>query len=271
MVVIAAYKERLAALQASSNPFADCVAWIAGELSPLVEARIPIVDRGFLYGDLYYDVPSVWDGEFFCLDDHITWVDKSCRKLRLKLAALREGLKSIFFEMVAKSGMRDSYVELVVTRGFMGPEDIVNKLYIILPSYVWLMDPDSHYEGGSAIIARTNLQWGDMVRGMYEARDRGANYPFLTDDTSNLIEGSGHNNIVNLLLHGITRKAVMEVARAKGIEGHVEMVPVEMAYTCDEIFMCTTAGGVIDSHGIMHFDVFLPLLFTYIVCNFWNT
>ncbi|KAL7948148.1 D-aminoacid aminotransferase-like PLP-dependent enzyme [Trichoderma barbatum] len=271
--VFAAYKKRRAALEASNNPFANGVAWIAGELSPLAEARIPIIDQGFLHGDLCYDVPSVWDGKFFRLDDHITRFDASCAKIRLKLPLPREELKSILFDMVAKSGMRDAYVELIVTRGFKGvrgskPEDIVNNLYVILLPYVWLMDPDMHYHGGSAIVARTvrrtppgamdptikNLQWGDMVRGMYEASDRGATYPFLTDGDSNLTEGSGYNIVFvkdgaiytpdRGVLHGITRRTVMEVARANGIDVHVEVVPVEMAYTCDEIFMCTTAGGV---------------------------
>ncbi|PNP58263.1 hypothetical protein THARTR1_01778 [Trichoderma harzianum] len=272
--VLAAYKKRRAALEASNNPFANGVAWIAGELSPLAEARIPIVDQGFLHGDMCYDVPSVWDGKFFRLDDHITRFDASCAKLRLKLPLPREELKGILFDMVAKSGMRDAYVELIVTRGFKGvreakPEDIVNNLYVILLPYVWLMDPDMQYNGGSAIVARTvrrtppgamdptvkNLQWGDMVRGMYEARDRGASYPFLTDGDSNLTEGSGYNIVFvkngaiytpdRGVLHGITRKTVMEVARTNGIDVHVEVVPVEMAYTCDEIFMCTTAGGVL--------------------------
>lgn len=272
--VFAAYRERRAALEASNNPFADGVAWIAGELSPLAEARIPIIDQGFLHGDMCYDVPSVWDGKFFRLDEHISRLEQSCGKIRLQLPLSKPKLKTIVFDMVAKSGMRDAYVELIVTRGFKGvrgskPEEIVNNLYIIVLPYVWIMSPEMQYGGASAIVARTvrrtppgamdptikNLQWGDMVRGMYEANDRGADYPFLTDGDSNLTEGSGYNIVLvknNALytpdrgvLHGITRKIVMEVAKSKGIDVHVEVVPVEMVYTCDEIFMCTTAGGIL--------------------------
>jgi hypothetical protein len=50
--IFAAYNQRRAALEASSNPYADGIVWIAGELSPLAEARIPIIDQGFLHGDM---------------------------------------------------------------------------------------------------------------------------------------------------------------------------------------------------------------------------
>lgn len=98
------------------------------------------------------------------------------------------------------------------------------------------------------------MQWGDLIRGMHEAQDRNAQYPFLTDGDANLTEGSGFNicffkdNVLYTpdrgVLHGVTRKSVFDVARAIGIEVRCETIPVEMAYTSDEILMCTTAGGI---------------------------
>src|SRR5690348_11693951 len=69
--VLSAHEERRAKLAKSANPLAQGVAWIEGKLFPLAEARIPIVDQGFLHSDLTYDVPAVWDGRFFRLDDHL--------------------------------------------------------------------------------------------------------------------------------------------------------------------------------------------------------
>ncbi|KAK2756186.1 hypothetical protein FQN54_005594 [Arachnomyces sp. PD_36] len=271
--VFADYKARQATLEASDNPFTKGIAWVEGELVPLHEARIPLLDEGFMRSDLTYDVPSVWDGRFFRLDDHITRLEASCTKLRLKLPLPREQVKQILVEMVSKSGIRDAFVELIVTRGLKGVrgtdlKDIVNNLYLLVQPYVWVMDPELQDKGGSAIVARTvrrtppgsidptvkNLQWGDLVRGLFEADDRGAMYPFLTDGDANITEGSGFNIILvkngvlytpdRGVLHGVTRKSVIDVAHAKGFEVRVEVVPVEMAYHCDEIFMCTTAGGI---------------------------
>jgi branched-subunit amino acid aminotransferase/4-amino-4-deoxychorismate lyase len=101
---------------------------------------------------------------------------------------------------------------------------------------------------------RRNLQWGDFTRGMFEATDRSAAHPFLTDGDSNLTEGSGFNIVVikdgilytpdRGVLEGVTRKTVFDVAKMKGIEVRKEIVPVELAYQADEIFTCTTAGGI---------------------------
>ena len=267
------YAARKAALDTSDNPLTKGVAWIEGELVPLSEARIPLLDQGFMHSDLTYDVPSVWDGRFFRLDDHLIRLESSCRKLRLTLPLPREEVKQILVDMVAKSGIRDAFVQIIVTRGLKGvretkPEDIVNRLYMYIQPYVWVMASEVQRVGGSAVIARTvrrvppgsidptvkNLQWGDLTRGLFEAADRGASYPFLTDGDANLTEGSGFNIILvkdgilytpdRGVLEGVTRKSVFDVARTHNIEVRVEVVPVELAYHCDEIFMSTTAGGI---------------------------
>ena len=277
--VFADYQSRQAVLEASNNPLAKGVAWVEGALVPLYEARIPILDQGFMHSDLTYDVPAVWDGRFFRLDDHITRLEASCTKLRLKLPLPREQVREILVDMVAKSGIRDAFVELIVTRGLKGvrgtdPNDFVNNLYLIVQPYVWVMEPEMQPVGGSAVITRTvrrtppgsmdptvkNLQWGDLVRGLFEAEDRGAMYPFLTDGDANLTEGSGFNIVLvkdgvlytpdRGVLQGVTRKSVIDATRAKGLEIRVEVVPVEMAYHCDEIFMCTTAGGIMPINSL---------------------
>lgn len=272
--VFAGYDARQATLQSKkNNPFANGIAWIEGQYVPLHEARIPLADQGFMRSDLTYDVPSVWDGRFFRLDDHLTRLEASCAKLRLKVPIPRDEMKRILVEMVAKSGIRDAFVEMIVTRGLNGVretplKDIVENVYMLVQPYVWVMDPKDQPGGGKAIIARTvrrvppgamdptvkNLQWGDMVRGLFEAADRGATYPFLTDGDSHLTEGSGFNVILvkdgvlytpdRGVLHGVTRKSVIDAARAIGKEVRVETVPIEMTYQSDEIFMCTTAGGI---------------------------
>lgn len=272
--VFSAYAARNAALEASSNPFAKGIAWVEGELVPFDQARIPLRDQGFMHGDLTYDVPSIWDGRFFRLDDHLARLDASCGKMRMKLPLSMAEIKKILEEMVAKSGIKDAFVELIVTRGLTGvrgskAEEISQQnLYMFILPYVWVMEPQMQPNGGSAIIARTvrrtpvgsfdptikNLQWGDLTRGLFEASDRGADYPFLTDGDGNLTEGSGFNIVLvkngilytpqRGVLEGVTRKSVIDVARANGIDVRVEFVPTESVYQCDELFMCTTAGGI---------------------------
>ncbi|OJJ07429.1 hypothetical protein ASPVEDRAFT_142087 [Aspergillus versicolor CBS 583.65] len=282
--VLAGYDSRQSALNASNNPFAEGVAWVEGDLVPLSKARIPLLDQGFLHSDLTYDVPAVWDGRFFRLDDHVNRLEASCKKLRLQFPLPKSEIKQILVDMVAKSGIRDAYVEIIVTRGLKfvrqaKPTDIVNRIYMFIQPYVWAMPPEMQRTGGKAVIARTvrrvppgaidptikNLQWGDLVRGLLEAADRGATYPFLTDGDANLTEGPGYNVVIikdgglytpdRGVLEGVTRKTVLEIARKNSIPVHVRVVPVEMAFQSDEMFVCSTAGGImpitsIDDHPV---------------------
>ncbi|MBK1870445.1 aminotransferase class IV [Aestuariivirga sp. YIM B02566] len=267
------YRRRVKALEASNNPFARGVAYVEGQYVPLHEARIPLLDQGFLHSDLTYDVPAIWDGRFFRLDDHLDRFERSCAKLRLKSPLPRQEMRDRLIEMAAKSGIRDAYVMLIVTRGLRyvrqyAPEDCKNFCYLMVMPYLWVMDEETQKTGGSAVIARTvrrvppgaidptvkNLQWGDLTRGLLEARDRGAMYPILTDGDANITEGSGFNVILikdgklhtpkKGVLEGVTRLSVLAIAEKLGYPHIIDDVPVDLAYDCDEILFVTTAGGV---------------------------
>lgn len=269
--VLAAHTRRRAELVSGPNPYADGVAWVEGELVPLADARIPMMDQGFLRGDLTYDVPAVWDGRFFRLDDHLDRLEASCQKMRFRMPLGREVVRNTVIDMVAKSGIRDAYVELIVTRGKKFVREYAsyeNSLYLLVMPYVWAMPPELHEVGGSAVVTRTvrrtppgamdptikNLQWGDFCRGWMEAMDRGAVYSLLPDGDGYITEGGGYNVVVikdgilrtpsRGVLEGITRKTVLEVASARGLKTLLDFVSVEELYHADELFICTTAGGV---------------------------
>lgn len=267
------YRRRVEALEASENPFAQGVAYVEGEYVPLSQARIPILDQGFLHSDLTYDVPAIWDGRFFRLDDHLDRFERSCERLRLKSPLSRQEIRDHLVEMTAKSGIRDAFVMMIVTRGLRfirqyAPEECENFCYLMIMPYLWVMNEETQKTGGSAVIARTvrrvppgaidptvkNLQWGDFTRGLLEARDRGSMYPILTDGDANLTEGSGFNIILikdgklftpkKGVLEGVTRKSVLAAAEKLGYPYTIDEVPVELAYHCDELLFVTTAGGV---------------------------
>ena len=272
--IFSAYTARTATLTQSTNKYAKGTAWVEGSLVPLAEARIPLLDQGFLHSDLTYDVPGVWDGRFFRLDDHLTRFAASAKKLRMKLPMGLEEIQSLLVDMVRQSGIRDAYVMLILTRGLRGVRgtklsDHTNLLYMFVQPFVWVMTPAEQLAGsGKAIVTRTvrrippgsidptvkNLQWGDFTRAMFEAADRKAGHPFLTDGDGNLTEGSGFNVVLvkdgvlytpdRGVLEGITRQSVFDIAHAAGIKVRLEVVPVELAYAADEIFTCTTAGGI---------------------------
>lgn len=196
-----------------------------------------------LHGYQTYDAPAVWDGQFFRLDDHIARLEASCARLRLRLPISREELKRLLAEMVAKSGLRDALAEMIVTKGIvdtrqLASDTVINNLYMFAKPYSWVMRHGMQQTtGGSAIVARTvrrvppgaidptakSLQWGDLVRAMFEAQDRGATYALLTDGDGNLTEGPAFNILLvndgviytpdRGCLKGITRECVFEIAK----------------------------------------------------------
>jgi branched-subunit amino acid aminotransferase/4-amino-4-deoxychorismate lyase len=260
-------------LEAHSSVKADGCAWIDGEYLPMSEARISILDTGFVRSDLTYDVVGVWGGKFFRVDDHLDRFERGCEALRLEMPMRRTEVFEILHELVKRSGLREAYVEIIVTRGVpehggRDPRRLKPRFYAYAIPYVWIVEPELQKAGIKVVIARDarrtppaamdptvkNFQWGDFIRGLFEAYDRDAWLPILTDGDGNVTEGPGFNVFALVegvlytpavgVLEGITRMTVCEIAAAEGIETRIEQVPVSALYRASELFLTSTAGGV---------------------------
>jgi branched-chain amino acid aminotransferase len=270
---------------ADTNRFADGCAWIEGRYVPIADARIPILDTGFTRSDCTYDVAAVWKGRFFRLDDHIDRLLGGCARIRLTPPVGKEEIRSIMVETVRRSGLRDAYVEAVVTRGVPRPGERdprvwTARLYAYAIPYVWIVRPELQDNGTvNLVVARNtrripagsvdptvkNFHWGDMTRGLYEAYDRGGSLAVLPDADGFVTEGPGFNVFAVTgselytpargVLAGITRRTVLEIAEKSGITAHVTDLPVGDLYRAAEVFLTSTAGGVmpvtrLDGHPV---------------------
>src|SRR5205814_6788933 len=122
-------------------------------------ARIPILDVGFVRSDLTYDVVGVWQGRFFRLEDHLDRLERGCEKLRLVPPLSRERMREILLETVRRSGLRDAYVEAVVTRGVppvgeRDPRRLTPRLYAYAIPYVWIVPRDKQDQGTAVVVTR---------------------------------------------------------------------------------------------------------------------
>jgi branched-chain amino acid aminotransferase len=255
------------------DPFAGGAAFVDGEFVPVAEARIPLTDLGFIRSDTTYDVVHVWKGRFFRLDDHIDRFLGNCAALRLDIGRGRDELATILHRLVALSGLDDAYVSFTASRGPLPPgtRDPLacrNRLYGFCIPFMWIARPQEQEAGIDMIVAsamRTpkatfdqkvkNYQWGDLTSSMIEAGERGAKVAVLLDGEGNVTEGAGFNvfALEDGRLHtpddgiflGMTRRTVIELSRTLNIETRVEKVPVDRLRCADEVFITTTAGGVI--------------------------
>ena len=257
---------------ADHTPYSDGAAFVDGRFVPVAEARVPILDWGFLRSDATYDVAHVWRGGFFRLEDHLSRFERGMERLHMSVPYGRSEIREILIECVRLSGLRDAYVEVVCTRGVpppgsRDPRECENRLYAFAVPFVWIADPEKQERGLDATIARVrriqpeavdptvkNYHWLDLVAGLYEAYDRGGETVILTDGEENVVEGPGFNVFAvkdgtistpsRGVLEGITRTTVIELASGRGIPLEARAVPAAEVREADEVFFTSTAGGI---------------------------
>jgi branched-chain amino acid aminotransferase len=257
----------------ATNPYADGCAFIEGKYLPIAEARIPILDTGFTRSDLTYDVVAVWKGKFFRIDDHLKRFENSYTQLRMNPTISLAQMREILFECVRRAVIRNAYVEMILSRGIdedgtRDPRRFCNCFYAYAIPYVWIAKPQDQEAGIHLVIAEKtiripsdavdptvkNFHWGDFVRGIYEAYDRGGYTVVLPDAEGNITEGPGFNVFVyyqgSLLtpahgvLKGITRQTVIDLAEEQGIPVRPDMFGTDVLMATEEVFLTSTAGGV---------------------------
>ncbi len=248
------------------------IAYINQEYVPVEDAKISVLDWGFLHSDATYDVVHVWKQRFFRLNDHIDRFLESARRIHLELPVGRSELGRILAECVSRSGHEDAYVEMILTRGASptfsrDPRDAENKLICFAIPFGWILRPDQRETGLSIAISELqrippesvdprvkNYHWLDFVMGLYDAYDRGAENVILKDASGNLTEGPGFNVFVvdgqtlstpkRGVLEGITRRTAIELARKLNFQVEERDVQTDELSKADEAFATSTAGGI---------------------------
>ncbi|MFQ5776292.1 MAG: aminotransferase class IV [Kiloniellaceae bacterium] len=265
----------IAAAPSAEQPatgFPPGVAYVDGRFCDISQARISVLDWGFLRSDATYDVAHVWKGRFFRLDKHLDRFIRSVHKLRMRLPIDRDGLCDVLMECVRRSALREAYVEMICTRGHSpgysrDPRDAVNNFLAFAIPFSWVADEEQRARGLHIAVSRVrrippasvdptvkNYHWLDLVAGLFEAYDRGAESVALTDLSGNLSEGPGFNLFVvkdgaavtpdRGVLEGITRRTAIELCAELGIPVAAAPLPVERLAEADEVFITSTAGGI---------------------------
>ena len=177
--------------------YASGAAFVDGGFVPISEARVPILDWGFLRSDATYDVVHVWRGSFFRLEDHLSRFERGMARLRMSLPYGREEIRDVLIECVRLSGLREAYAGIICTRGVpppgsRDPRECENNFFAFAVPFVWIADPETQERGLHAPIPRVqrigpesvdpavkNYHWLDLELGLYAAYDRDGGTVFL--------------------------------------------------------------------------------------------
>ena len=255
------------------SPYRNGIAFIEGRYCPIEEARISILDLGFLRSDANQDTVSVWAGSFFRLDDHQQRFERNNARLRLNCPYERAERSEILAECVRRTGLSNAYVQMVMTRGRppVGVRDIRkcdNQFYAFCLPYIWLAPEDQRRRGLHAHISDIqrvppetidstikHYHWLDFETGLLEAYDAGADTVIVVDRHGDIAEGPGFNVFIVErgrlatpaagVLDGITRRTVLELCAELRIAWATEPIPPARVHAADEVFVTSTAGGLI--------------------------
>ncbi|RUW47193.1 branched-chain amino acid transferase [Mesorhizobium sp. M1A.F.Ca.ET.072.01.1.1] len=254
------------------RPYPHGVAFMDGQYLPMSEAKISLLDWGFLHSDATYDTVHVWNGRFFRLDLHLDRFLDGVERLRMNLPYDCEEIASILQNCVALSGHRSAYVEMICTRGSSptfsrDPRQAENRFMAFAVPFGSVANKEQLERGLHVAISETvrippksvdpsikNYHWLDLVKGLFDAYDMGAETALILDTNGHIAEGPGFNVFIVKdgslktpafgVLPGITRRTVFDLCAEIGLLATAIDVGRAEIKEADEVFITSTAGGI---------------------------
>ncbi|MHA6684022.1 aminotransferase class IV [Mesorhizobium sp. A556] len=252
--------------------YPDGIAFMDGQYLPMAQAKLSVLDFGFLHSDATYDTVHVWNGRFFRLDLHLDRFFAGLGKLRMSIPFDREQVAQILHDCVALSGHRAAYVEMLCTRGTSptfsrDPREAVNRFMAFAIPLGSVANAEQMQRGLHVVISDRvrippasidptikNYHWLDLVRGLYDAYDHGGETALILDFNGNVAEGPGFNVFAVKdgrlttpaagVLQGITRRTVFDLCAETGLWANAADLAVPALKQADEVFITSTAGGI---------------------------
>jgi D-alanine transaminase len=243
--------------------------FLNGKLLPIEEAKIPVLDRGFIFGDGVYELVPVYSRVAFRLDEHLARLERSLAETKIRNPYSRAQWRDIIYRLVDAQPFDDQGVYFQVTRGVAKrdhsfPKDAEPTVFMMSNP---LVTPPRELvqKGGTAVSAQDN-RWlrcdiksisliGNCLLRQLSA-EAGAVETILFRD-GKLTEASASNVFVvkrgvilsppksNLILPGITYDVVAELARANAVPLEFREVSEAEVRAADEIWVTSSSKEVL--------------------------
>jgi D-alanine transaminase len=246
----------------------DSIAYVNGSFVPLSEARISVLDRGFLFADGIYEVAAVLDGKLIDNASHLARLERSVGEIGLKLPETVARIQEIQKELVARNKLVSGLVYLQVTRGadtgrdFAFPKNDVKPTLIMFVSEKEIVDAPSARTGIN-VITVPDIRWARrdiksvallaQVLAKQAAAEAGAGEAWMIEDGLVTEGGSSSAFILtqddvivtrqnsNAILPGCTRKAVVALAEERQLRVEERPFTVAEALAAKEAFITSAS------------------------------
>jgi D-alanine transaminase len=243
--------------------------FLNGKFMPVEEARVPVLDRGFIFGDGVYELIPVYSRVPFRMDEHLARLERSLAAVRIRNPYSRAEWRDIILQLVAKQPFEDQGVYFQVTRGVAKrdhafPKDGAPTVFVM--SNPLVNPPQELVERGAAAVSAVDDRWhrcdiksisliGNCLLRQVSA-DAGAAETILFRD-GKLTEASASNVFVvkrgvilsppksNLILPGITYDVIAEIAQAAGLPLEYRDVSEAEVRGADEVWITSSSKEVL--------------------------
>jgi branched-chain amino acid aminotransferase len=247
--------------------------WIDGAVVDGSQARIPVTDHGFLYGDGVFEGMRVYARRLFRLEDHLARLATGARCLGLTIPGGIESVRRIVIETVRAYAQDDCYVRLIVSRGpgplGVDPTQCVDPRVVCIADQVSLYPEEKLMSGLSLVTSSLRRPRADVLDprvkslnylnnalAKQEARRQGADEALLLNAAGHVVEASVANVFAvragQLLtppasdgaLEGITRQSVLELAREQGILAQERSLGRFDLIAAEEVFLTGSGARI---------------------------
>ena len=241
----------------------DQIAYVNGSFVPMADAKVSILDRGFLFADGIYEVAAVLDGRLIDNASHLARLQRSVGEIALALPETLQRIEEIQKELIARNRLVNGMVYLEVTRGadsgrdFAFPSNPVKPTLVMFTSIKDIINAPSA-RSGIAVITVPDIRWQRrdiksvallaQVLAKQAAAEAGAGEAWMIEDGKVTEGGSSsafiltkddvlvtrHNS--SAILPGCTRKAVVALAEERQLRVEERPFTVEEALAAKEAF-----------------------------------
>ncbi|MCJ2066898.1 D-amino-acid transaminase [Methylobacterium sp. J-088] len=244
--------------------------YLNGEFLPFEQARVPIMDRGFLFADGIYEVSAILDGKLVDNAAHLARLDRSLGEIGIRNPHDAAGWERLQTELVARNGVTEGLVYMQVTRGvaerdFAFPKgDVTPTVMMFTQAKTVLANPLA--ETGARVITVEDLRWKRrdiksvallaQVLAKQQAAEAGVAEAWMVEDGA-VTEGSSSTAFIvsrervlvtrplsTALLPGITRASVLRLAQEADLRIEERLIPVVEAYEAQEAFYTSASAFV---------------------------
>ena len=251
--------------------------YLNGEFMPIEDAKISVLDRGFIFGDGVYEVIPVYSRRAFRLREHLRRLQHSLDGIRLQNPHSADDWTRLVNELIARNAGEDQYLYLHITRGVAKrdhafPRPPVEPTVFMMSSPLPAPPTELLDSGISAVTAQDNRWLRCDIKSIsllpnvllrQTAVDAGCVETILIRDHAFMTEGAASNIFVvkggallappkdNLMLPGITYDVILEIARANGIRSEVRRIMVDEVRDADELLLTSSTKEIL---AITHLD-----------------